>query len=56
MPITVSLYLNVHISLRCSNLTKMELRVSSRGHTYKYHVGPSVEDMEVTSQKTVVKS
>ena len=46
LPVTISIYLNVHISLRCSNLSNMDLRISSRGHSYKFPVGPSREDLE----------
>lgn len=46
LPVTISVYLNVHISLRCTNLANMDLRFSSRGHSYKFSVGPSMEDLE----------
>lgn len=48
LPVSVSIYLNVHISLRCTGLTSMDLRVSTRGHSYKFPVGPLLEDLDNT--------
>lgn len=53
MPVSVSLYLNVHISLRCTGLTNMDLRVSARGHSYKFPVGPLLEDLQFTHNTEV---
>lgn len=46
LPVTVSLYLNVHLSLRCTSLTNMDLRMTTRGHSYKFPVGPCLEDLD----------
>lgn len=48
MSTTISLYLNVHISFRCTGLANMDLRISNRGHSYKFPVGPLMEDLENT--------
>ena len=45
MPVSVHLHLNVHISVRCSSLTNMDLRVSMRSQSYKFAIGSSAEDM-----------
>ena len=38
--------LNAQVSVRGTNLTNFVLRVSCRGHMYKFSVGPSIENLE----------
>lgn len=51
MPLPISLYFNVHISLRCTSLANMDLRVTTKGHCHKFSVSPALEDLETFQRK-----
>ena len=46
LPVSIAVYLNVHLSLRCTSLANMDLRMTSRSQGYKVSVSPVLEDME----------